>query len=77
MKRLLFALTVFALLYTTSARGSFQGKDTSVMRISESILFIGNSFTFAHGSQVMYYHPHSVTDLNNTNFGGVPALFKT
>ena len=77
MKHLLLVLTVFALLHTTSVRGSSQEKDTSVMRISESILFIGNSFTFAHGSQVMRYHTKSVTDLNNTNFGGVPALFKT
>ena len=43
----------------------------------KSILFIGNSFTFAHGSPVMYYHPQLVTDLNNTKIGGVPALFKT
>ncbi len=44
---------------------------------SQSILFIGNSFTFAHGSPVQFYHPQSVTDLNNTKIGGVPALFKT
>ena len=42
----------------------------------KSILFIGNSFTFGYGSPVMFYHPQSVTDLNNTKIGGVPALFK-
>jgi hypothetical protein len=42
-----------------------------------SILFIGNSFTFAYGSPVRYYRPDSVTDLNSTDQGGVPALFKS
>ncbi len=42
-----------------------------------SILFIGNSFTFAYGSPVRYYRPDSVTDLNGTDQGGVPALFKS
>jgi hypothetical protein len=41
-----------------------------------SILFIGNSFTFAYGSPVRYYRSDSVTDLNGTGQGGVPALFK-
>ncbi len=42
-----------------------------------SILFIGNSFTFAYGSPVRYYRPDSVTDLNGEGQGGVPALFKS
>ncbi|MEO7209225.1 MAG: PEP-CTERM sorting domain-containing protein [Steroidobacteraceae bacterium] len=42
-----------------------------------SILFIGNSFTFAYGSPVRYYRADSVTDLNNGGQGGVPALFKS
>lgn len=42
----------------------------------ESILFIGNSFTFGYGSAVVYYRPDSVTDLNGTEKGGVPALFE-
>ena len=42
-----------------------------------SILFIGNSFTFALGSPVRYYRTDSVTDLNGTGQGGVPALFKS
>ena len=40
------------------------------------ILFIGNSFTFAQGSAVRYFHPESVTDLNGNAQGGMPALFK-
>src|ERR1700689_1086347 len=42
-----------------------------------SILFIGNSFTFAYGSPVGYYRADSVTDLNGEEQGGVPALFKS
>ena len=43
---------------------------------ANSILFIGNSFTFAYGSPVRFYRADSVTDLNNEGIGGVPALFK-
>lgn len=43
---------------------------------AESILFVGNSFTYGYGSAVKYYRPDSVTDLNNLGIGGVPALFK-
>ena len=42
-----------------------------------SILFIGNSFTFAYGSPVRYYRADTVTDLNSDGQGGVPALFKS
>ncbi len=41
-----------------------------------SILFIGNSFTYGHGSAVRYWRADSVTDLNREGVGGVPALFK-
>ena len=42
-----------------------------------TILFIGNSFTFAAGSPVRFYRAETVTDLNNEGIGGVPALFKS
>src|SRR5882757_3125032 len=42
-----------------------------------SILFIGNSFTFAFGTPVRYYRADTVTDLNSAGQGGVPALFKS
>jgi hypothetical protein len=42
-----------------------------------SILFIGNSFTYALGSPVRFYRPGSITDLNHQGIGGVPALFKS
>ncbi len=44
---------------------------------AESILFIGNSFTFAYGSPVRFYRADTVTDLNGEGIGGVPALFKS
>lgn len=43
----------------------------------DSVLFIGNSFTFGAGSPVRFYQPDTVTDLNNQGIGGVPALFKS
>ena len=56
----------FALALLCLAGNSFGG----------SILFIGNSFTFALGSPVRYYRADTVTDLNSAGQGGVPALFK-
>lgn len=41
-----------------------------------SILFVGNSFTFAYGSPVRFFRADTVTDLNKQGIGGVPALFK-
>lgn len=43
---------------------------------AKSILFVGNSFTFASNSPLMTWHPESVSDLNQDGMGGVPALFK-
>jgi hypothetical protein len=44
---------------------------------AESILFVGNSFTFGGDSPpVQAYRPETVTDLNHEGWGGVPALFK-
>jgi hypothetical protein len=40
-----------------------------------SILFVGNSFTFGHGSPLPHYRAAAVTDLNGEGLGGVPALF--
>jgi len=45
---------------------------------ADTILFIGNSFTFGGGAQaVQGYRPQTVTDLNREGVGGVPALFKS
>lgn len=42
-----------------------------------SILFIGNSFTFADKAPVHFYRADTVTDLNSEGIGGMPALFKS
>ena len=45
---------------------------------AETILFVGNSFTFgADSPPVQAYRPETVTDLNREGIGGVPALFKS
>jgi hypothetical protein len=44
---------------------------------AESILFVGNSFTFGAESPVQHYRPETVTDLNHDGMGGIPALFKS
>lgn len=41
-----------------------------------SVVFIGNSFMFGTGSPVRFFRAGTVTDLNGTGFGGVPALFR-
>ena len=45
-----------------------------------TILFVGNSFTFGAPAGaaplVEHYRPDTVTDLNGSSIGGVPALFK-
>lgn len=43
---------------------------------ASSILFIGNSFTFGSGTPIQKWRPETVTDLNSTGIGGVPAIFK-
>jgi hypothetical protein len=43
---------------------------------AETILFVGNSFTFGHLSPVQHYRTSTVHDLNGEGIGGVPALFK-
>ncbi len=43
---------------------------------AKTILFVGNSFTYGEHSALKRYRANSVTDLNGTGIGGVPALFK-
>lgn len=71
MKRRLAATLIAATLALTGA-----GAGASAA-FAKTILFVGNSFTFGHGSPVRRYHPERVTDLNGEGVGGVPALFKT
>ncbi len=59
----LTTLAILALGLATAAR-------------ADTILFVGNSFTFGARSPVFRFHAAEVTDLNGTGYGGVPALFK-
>ena len=43
---------------------------------ADSVLFVGNSFTFGAYSPVWKWGAETVTDLNGEGVGGVPALFK-
>ncbi|MBU3079420.1 DUF4886 domain-containing protein [Sphingomonas quercus] len=43
---------------------------------AETILFVGNSFTYGASSAAWHYRPDSVTDLNGEGVGGMPAIFK-
>lgn len=59
------ALSVFIVAWVLSSAAS-----------AETILFVGNSFFYGEGSPVKRYGVQTVTDLNDTGLGGVPALFK-
>ncbi len=60
------------ILLTLMVTSSLQG-----IARAESILFVGNSFTFGGASPaVQGYRPETVSDLNHEGIGGVPALFK-
>lgn len=65
-------LPCLSLCFTLLTCALVQAQDTAPPRV----LFIGNSFSFAQGSAVRYFHPASVTDLNGNAQGGMPALFK-
>jgi hypothetical protein len=67
MRKLLLAVVVLAFATSSSE--------------ARTILFIGNSFTFAANSPAHFYKSETVTDLNGPaangkTVGGVPAIFK-
>jgi len=43
---------------------------------AQRILFIGNSFTFGNSAEIKTFRAKTVTDLNGSGLGGIPALFK-
>ncbi|WP_159757221.1 PEP-CTERM sorting domain-containing protein [Sphingomonas sp. 8AM] len=49
---------------------------TAAPAAAETILFVGNSFTFGANAPVRVLNADRVTDLNNERIGGVPGLFK-
>ncbi len=57
--------------------GLMTGLNVAAAESRSSVLFIGNSFTYAHFSPVRFYRSDTVTDLNGGGVGGMPALFKS
>ena len=49
------------------------GLPATAAHAATSILFIGNSFTYGALASVQTYGADTVTDLNGTGIGGVPA----
>ncbi len=49
---------------------------TAAAESAVRVLFVGNSFFFGAVSSAEHYRPDSVHDLNATDYGGVPAIFK-
>jgi hypothetical protein len=80
-RSLLILLIGSALLAQGQPATTPRAKDAAVAAKASkpmgSVLFIGNSFLFGSGSPLRYYRAATVTDLNGTGFGGVPALFKS
>lgn len=78
LRRPLFAALLALITLTTfSASTRTTAAESSSAKPAPTVLFIGNSFTFAAGSPVRFHHPETVTDLNHEGIGGVPALFKS
>jgi len=81
MARLIRGATMLAALAVVmpgvaAAQGSVAPPPVTPTRDTRTILFIGNSFTFGANSPVRNWRANTVTDLNGTGYGGVPALFK-
>ena len=66
-----------ALAFVAAALGAASVASALDAPLRPSVLFIGNSFTYAHGSAVRFYRAGTVTDLNGGGVGGVPALVKS
>lgn len=67
MMRFVSALVLSSLFWASGAQAQQR----------PNLLFVGNSFTYGSGSAVNYYRSDTVTDLNDSGIGGVPALFKS
>ncbi|WNO53631.1 DUF4886 domain-containing protein [Stakelama saccharophila] len=68
------AVFAAAMLATTPAFAQRAGGDGATQ--PQTVLFIGNSFTFGAHSAALRYRAETIADLNGDGIGGVPALFK-
>ena len=69
-------VTPLLLTLEAPAGSAGQANVTQASATSQTVLFIGNSFTSGYGSTVQFFRPQSVADLNSRGIGGVPALFR-
>ena len=69
-------LKIFAIACAVSAGAPASGQGVQNQAAPQTVLFVGNSFTFGARTDVWHYRSSSVDDLNSDNVGGVPALFK-
>lgn len=68
--------TLLALITVSATGAAFASAPTPAPLPVQTVLFIGNSFTYGAHSPVWRYHAGMVHDLNGDGVGGVPALFK-
>ncbi|GAA4778009.1 hypothetical protein GCM10023219_27660 [Stakelama sediminis] len=71
-----FAVTAVATAMLAVAPVSAQNTKAAAGDHPQTVLFIGNSFTYGAHSPVWKYRWYTVNDLNGGDVGGVPALFK-
>ncbi len=69
LKRLPWLLALLVITATGAAADTMPAA-------AQTVLFIGNSFTYGAHSPVWHYRADLVHDLNGDGVGGVPALFK-
>lgn len=75
-RQLLILMAAALLAWPAAAQQTAAPPTAAVRGAPRTILFVGNSFTYAAYSPVRRYRAETVTDLNQSGIGGVPALFK-
>jgi hypothetical protein len=74
VRRALGALALATTLLAGAANAA--AAPTPPAGTARTILFVGNSYMHAAWAATWKFRPQTVTDLNGTGYGGVPAMFK-
>lgn len=75
-RQLLILMAAALSAWPAAAQQTAAPPSAAVRAAPRTILFVGNSFTYAAYSPLRRYRAETVTDLNQSGIGGVPALFK-
>lgn len=75
-RRLLILVAAGLSAWPAAAQQTAAPSPVATRAAPRTMLFVGNSFTYAAYSPVRRYRAETVTDLNQSGIGGVPALFK-